>query len=675
MTDLPYRNKTADPSNHGGGEEEEEEEDDIDDSGYKTQKDAVLFAIDVSKSMLQTPTDADPKKPDTALCPTLAALKCAYALMQQRIISNPNDMMGILLFGTEKSKFQEGDEETGRGGLQYPHCYLLTDLDVPAAADVKQLRSMVEDEEEASKLLQASTEEVSMANVLFCANQIFTTKAPNFSSRRLFLVTDNDYPHAANRDARNSAAVRAKDLYDLGVTIELFPISHPDRGYTFDRSRFYNDIVYSATPSDPDAPAPLSSDIKAANASAKDGISLLQALLSSVASRAAPRRALFSNVAFEIAPGLKISVKGFIILKRQEPRRTSYIYLPSDSDKPQVAVGSSTLMAEDTARSVEKVEIRKAYKFGGETVSFTMEEMAKIRNFGDPIIRIIGFKPMDMLPIWANIKHNTFIYPSEEEYVGSTRVFSALQQKLLKDKLFGLAWFIPRKNAVPTLAAVYPGTEKRNEEGEQVMPPGLWIKPLPCADDIREPPETNSIKAPDELIDSMRVIVQQLQLPKAVYDPSKYPNPSLQWFYKILQALALEEDLPETPEDKTLPRWKQIHRRAGPYVVEFGEMLEKHYAEWQRENKSSVHPTTNGAAKRSQTSTASGAKKVKTEDVEDEGPSEEQMLAAHQKGALAKFTNPQLKAFLASKGGRASGKKADLVEAVTGYFETRMNVD
>ena len=232
MTELPYRDKMGEPSNYTrGADEEEDEEEDIDESGYKTVKDAVLFAIDVSKSMLTKPEQSDPKKPDHWSMSNSRRVKCAYALMQQRIISNPNDMMGILLFGTKKSKFQDGDEDSGKGGLQYPHCYLLTDLDVPAAADVKQLRNLVEDEEEASKLLQASAEEVSMANVLFCANQIFTTKAPNFTSRRLFLVTDNDYPHASNRDARNSAAVRAKDLYDLGVTIELFPISHPDRGY------------------------------------------------------------------------------------------------------------------------------------------------------------------------------------------------------------------------------------------------------------------------------------------------------------------------------------------------------------------------------------------------------------------------------------------------------------
>ncbi|KAK4502220.1 hypothetical protein PRZ48_005645 [Zasmidium cellare] len=676
MTELAFR--MADDYKYGRGpDEDDEEEEEIEESSYKTQKDAVLFAIDVSKSMLTKPSDADSKKPDEALSPTVAALKCAYTLMQQRIISNPSDMMGILLFGTEKSKFQEGDDDGGRPGLQYPHCYLLTDLDVPAAADVKQLRTLVDDEEEAADLLQASSEEVSMANVLFCANQIFTTKAPNFSSRRLFLVTDNDFPHASSRDQRNSAAVRAKDLYDLGVTIELFPISHPDRGYTFDRSKFYNDIVYSSVPSDPDAPAPLAADIKTASSTATDGISLLQSLISSVASRSVPRRALFSNVPFEIGPGLKISIKGYKTLMRQAPKRTTYIYLPPDSDKPQIAVGSSTLVAEDNARTVEKAEVRKAFKFGGETVSFTEEELAKIKHFGDPVVRIIGFKPQSKLPIWASLQESTFIYPSEEDFIGSTRVFSALHQKLLKDQKFALAWYIPRRNASPRLVAVIPGAEERNETGEQQMPPGFWIKYLPFADDIREMPETNLVKAPDNVVDAMRFVVQQLQLPKAVYDPSKYPNPSLQWFYRILQALALEEDLPEQPDDKTLPRWKQIHKRAGKFVLDWGAQLETSFNEWQEENKANIKPATNGASKRTAASSSAprGTKKVKDED-DDGGITDEQMRAAYSKNAISKYTVADMKAWMSTKGIKAAGgKKADYVDAITSHFETKMDVD
>lgn len=171
--------------------------------------------------------------------PASAALKCAYKFMQDRIISNPKDMMGILLFGTEQTKFQE-DEETSRGGLSFPHCYLLADLDIPDAATVKRLKRLAEGENsaEAQALLQPSNEPVTMANLLFCANQAFTTKAPNFGSRRLFIVTDNDNPHADDKVLRSSAAVRAKDLYDLGVIIELFPISKPDR--EFDRTVFYD---------------------------------------------------------------------------------------------------------------------------------------------------------------------------------------------------------------------------------------------------------------------------------------------------------------------------------------------------------------------------------------------------------------------------------------------------
>jgi len=203
---------------------------------YKTQKDAVIFAIDISKTML-APSQ------DNTDSPAAAALKCAYQIMQQRIISNPKDMMGVLLFGTEQSKFQE-ETANSRGGLQYPHCYLLADLDVPSAEEVKLLRELTQNEEEAKQLLVPSVSEpVAMGNMLFCANQIFTTKAPNFGSRRLFIITDNDDPHADDKVARTQAAVRAKDLYDLGIIIELFPISHADKN--FDRTKFY-DVCFTS---------------------------------------------------------------------------------------------------------------------------------------------------------------------------------------------------------------------------------------------------------------------------------------------------------------------------------------------------------------------------------------------------------------------------------------------
>lgn len=185
--------------------------------------------------MLNPRPSTDHKKPGEE-SPASAALKCAHHLMQQRIISSPRDMIGVLLYGTQSSKFYDEDGESA--DLSYPHCYLFTDLDIPSAQEVKELRSLAQNEEEARQILKPSEERVSMANVLFCANQIFTTKAPNFLSRRLFIVSDDDNPHGDNKSLRSAATVRARDLYDLGVTIELFPISRPP--HEFDTSKFYD---------------------------------------------------------------------------------------------------------------------------------------------------------------------------------------------------------------------------------------------------------------------------------------------------------------------------------------------------------------------------------------------------------------------------------------------------
>ena len=123
-------------------------EDEADGSQYYSTKDAILFAIHISPSLLSTHTDdtaesdddtTTKKKRSTKSKPVSAArtaLRCAYEVLQQRIISNPNDMMGILLFGTEETKFLDGNS--------YKHCYLALDLDVPDTEGIKQLKKLVE---------------------------------------------------------------------------------------------------------------------------------------------------------------------------------------------------------------------------------------------------------------------------------------------------------------------------------------------------------------------------------------------------------------------------------------------------------------------------------------------------------------------------------------------------
>ncbi|KAL4981175.1 SPOC like C-terminal domain-containing protein [Aspergillus desertorum] len=611
--------------------------------------------------MLQPWPSADSRRPSQE-SPTTAALKCAYHLMQQRIISNPRDMIGVLLYGTKQSKFYDEDENS-RSDLSYPNCYLFTDLDIPSADEVLELRSLVEDEGKAKGVLEPSEEPVSMANLLFCANQIFTSKAPNLLSRRLFIVTDNDNPHGDNKSLRSAATVRAKDLYDLGVVIELFPISRVE--HEFDTAKFYDDIIYKASPTDPDAPAYMKPDSKTTDS--QDGISLLNGLLSSIKSRSVPRRAQFSNMPLELGPNFKISVSGYILFKRQESARSCYVWL--GGEKPQIAKGITTQIADDSARTIEKWEIKKAYKFGGDQVCFTPEEQKGLKDFGEPVIRIIGFKPLSTLPFWANVKHPLFIYPTEEDYVGSTRVFSALYQKLLRDQKVALVWYIARKAASPVLGAMIAGEEKLDGNGVQKMPPGMWIIPLPFADDVRQNPEATLQVAPEPLIDRMRTVIQQLQLPKGVYDPQKYPNPSLQWHYRILQALALDEDVPEKPDDKTLPKYRQIDKRAGGYVLEWADELEKQYAEITANQTMSTTTTKRPTKAHNADKAAPPAKKIKAE--AGSGNIQDEVQKHFERGTLSKLTVASLRDYLASQGRATAGKKAELLERVDELLETK----
>jgi len=397
--------------------------------------------------------------------------------------------------------------------------------------------------------------------------------------------------------------------------------------------------------------------------SSGDGISLLNNLVSDINSKQVAKRSLFSNLPFEIGPDFKITVKGYNIIQKQVPTRTCFIYL--EGEVAQVVVGETTKLAEDTCRGVDKVEIKKAYKFGGDVVLFTPEEQKELKNFGPPGLRIIGFKPQSMLPFWASMNKSTFIYPSEEDYIGSTRVFAALWQKLLNDKKMGIAWYIARRNATPALVAILPSNEKLEATNGQVIPQGLWLYPLPFADDVRPTPDCpKPITASDKLVDKMRTVVQQLQLPKGTYDPSKYPNPALQWHYRILQAMALDEEVPETPDDKTVPKYKQINKRTGEYVHEWGLILDEQSRAHEDERK-----TLGGVKREREDSVGATKKKVRVSAQSLDGISTNDLRSTVAAGNLTKFTVADLRDFCSAKGLSTGGKKGDLVDRIEQWVE------
>jgi ATP-dependent DNA helicase 2 subunit 1 len=174
----------------------------------------------------------------------------------------------------------------------------------------------------------------------------------------------------------------------------------------------------------------------------------------------------------------------------------------------------------------------------------------------------------------------------------------------------------------------------------------------------------------DRLVSRLTRQSEQLNLPKGIYDPSRYPNPSLQWHYRILQALALDEDIPLKPDDKTIPKHRQIDKRIGNEAVEWGKVLEKTYKEHLSENPDAANIGSKRATPGLSTGRGAGdSKKVKTEvgDVVDEG----QMRKLFQKQKIQSLTVAQLKDFCSVKKIPVGGKKADLIERIETYFEQK----
>ncbi|KAK6361558.1 ATP-dependent DNA helicase II subunit 1 [Orbilia blumenaviensis] len=641
--------------NPGADAADDDDDDGRDETDFQALKDATLFAIEVSNSMVAPPGQDDDmdaegggsrKKKSRHSKPRYssaeAALRCAEAVLKNRIISTPNDMMGILLFGTEQTKYGEGSSN-----ISYPNCYLLMDLDIPDAPSIKELKYLLDNPDELSEILTPSKKPASMANVLFAANHLFTTKAANFNSRRLFIITDNDNPET-DKSARASAQTRARDLYDLGVRIEPFFISSPT--HQFDKTLFYTDIMYD-TGEDTTENLPDAEEVSKAT----DAESRYNQMMSAITAKQAPRRALFT-LKMEIGRGLTIGIKGFLLYKRVTPSRSHYIH--EQGEKLQIVKGTTTRMVEETAQEVTPDRIRKAYKFGGETVTFSDEDFKQMRNFGDPVLRILGFKPQSELQFWHNMRSSTFIYPSEEDYTGSTRTFAALRNKLIASKLMGLAWFVARRNAAPVMTAIIPSLE----------PQGMFLIPLPFVDDIRQNPEIPHIVAPNHLIDRMQDVIRQLHMPRG-YIPEKYPNPALQKHYKVLEAIALEEELPEEFEDKTEPKYKNIEKHAGQMIRDWGDSLAQAMADFRLTKPAQVE--IHGTKRGRDSASGAAAKKAKKDADAGPGDADKEIKAAYDKNTLNKLTVAVLKDWLVSKGMSASGKKADLVERIEEHFENK----
>ncbi|CAB4399969.1 unnamed protein product [Rhizophagus irregularis] len=619
-------------------QDEFDAEEDIEEEAKKlmtSNRDAVLFVIDASSSMLRA-NQSD----EATEIPFRSAVQCASEVMTSKLISDTTtDLIGVVFMGTQKSS----------NTLQKEHIYVLHSLDSPDIQRVKELNYIASGDVDFDNEYGSTNDEYPIGDVFWVCSELFNKEtSKTLKTKRIFLITDQDNPHVSNSVLYSTAITRARDLTESGIQINLFSLNKPD--HPFDFNAFYSEIIHSDELDEiPHYSAQKNFD----------------SLISQIMAKESPRRSLFS-IPFRLfggdegIPELTIGVKGYAMIIEKKKPAPRMIHMRSETTR--LAESRTKYVCMDTVQELMPDDIKYCYEYGGEKIAFTKAEVAELRRFGQKGLNLIGFKPSNAAKFHYNVEHALFLYPDEGQFEGSRRTFAALHKKMLEMSKVAICYLVKRDNSLPSFVVLEAQAEKLDEDKRQIFPPGFNMIPLPFADDIRPlPPHAEITPAPDEMIDILKPIVDKLHM-KGGFDPNKFNNPELGRFYDVLQALAFDKEVPLGVEDLTNPKYTTINKRVGSIIEAFNDESDRQSVELLANRmtiQSKKTSTTRGTRGTRGTTRGSGS----SDSID--------IKSLWEQDKLKTATVDQLKTYVQTTGAKPARLKADLINQVEEYLSSK----
>ncbi|XP_058093568.1 ATP-dependent DNA helicase 2 subunit KU70 [Magnolia sinica] len=500
--------------------------------GKESTKESVVYLVDASPRMFYPAANAEDEKSET---PFHVAVNCISQALRTQIINSSYDEVTICFFNTrEKRNLQD------LNGVYVFNVLEREYLDRPTARLIKEFSSIEEtfmSEIGSQYGIISGSRENSLYNALWVAQALLRKGSRKNVDKRILLFTNEDDPFggikgAAQKDMIRTTIQRAKDAQDLGISIELLPLSRPND--EFNISLFYADLIGLER-----------DDLSLFIASAGDK---LQDMTDQLRKRMFKKRKV-RRITFSIANGISIELNSYALLRPTLPGVITWLdsvtNLPLKSERASFCADTGALMQEPAKRF---------HPYKNENVLFTMDELSEIKRVSTGHLHLLGFKPLSCLKDYHNLRPSTFVFPSDEEIVGSTCIFIALHRSMLRLRRFAVAFY--GSSAHPQIVALIAQDEITSSSG-QVEPPGMHMIYLPYSDDIRHPEEVHMAvdaetpRATDDQIKKAMVILKRVDLKD--FSVCQFANPALQRHYAVLQALALGEDEMPDAKDETAP--------------------------------------------------------------------------------------------------------------------------
>ncbi|KAH7661308.1 DNA helicase protein [Dioscorea alata] len=479
--------------------------------------------------------------------------------------------------------------------------------------------------------------ENSLYSALWVAQALLRKGSPKYVSKRILVFTNEDNPFgnitgAAKTDMIRTTVQRAYDAQEMGISIEILPLSIPNE--PFNVSHFYADLIG------------LEGDEVAQFL--PSAVERLEDMTDQLTKRIFKKR-IVRTISFSIAEGINIEVNTYALIRPALPGSVTWL----DSVTNLSLKAERSFICADTGALVHEPP-KRFHPYKNENVKFSVDELSEIKRISNGHLCLLGFKPLDLLKDYHNLKPSTFIFPTDEAIIGSTKIFIALHRSMLQLKRFALAFYGGSAN--PRLVALVAQDGVTSSSG-QVEPPGMHMIYLPFSDDIRHVEELQTTAdagvphATDDQIKKASVLMKRMELKD--FSVCQFANPALQRHYGILQALALGEDEMPDIKDETLPDEDGMAR---PTIV---NALEDFKIAVYGEN----HDLEEVSSKKSSGTDASRKRKAMVEAAVESAANHDWADLADN-GKLKDLTVPELKNYLTAHNIPVTGKKEALISRI-----------
>lgn len=564
----------------------------------------------------------DPSNKNTATVAQVATCRTVRDYLR----SSSSELLGVCLYGTEDSNVSAFGTKSVIDVIP---------LTAPTLNDFKKLREIDVSSYELP-------EEFKMSDALGACSLMFRNCKKQLLSRTVIILTRLDV--APVDHDQKPTLIRVRDLVDFNTDIRIVNIAEDK----YEADGFYTKFLKEANKGkDVDIPNPIWD--------AKEIAKMMH--------QQSHRNLAVAKLKFQIEEEFVIGVGVYKLLTKTQHKKSNLdrtdnalVTSTTKSVKVYTSNNDETPMevddGEETVKTMPLLKSETLYyqEFGGEKVEFTDEEMKKLKNpFGPPIIKLLGFKPANIMckEKWF-LKSGYFLFPNEDIIEGSTVAFKAMHQACVDTKMVAISVLSTRVNAKPSIVALAPCTHPLGLDVEI----GFDVIPIPFVENVRDLPEIEDdedTKVSREQKGFMKDILGKL---KFDYRSDMFENPKLQCEYRAVEAIALEEGELDPFVDTTqasTDRFEDIH--ADNFEELFG-------------------PFETSAPKRSiARESGRNTKKAKTEDF-DESDLKERVDS----GTVDKYTVPQLKDVLRQiikpeAQGLTGLKKAQLVELVYKHYK------